>query len=163
MFTIFHLLNLVFVLSGLTYGFHVGCHYGFVYGLTGAVVGGCLGFVAGKFPFALSSWLIFRQFRKRTAAQLWSDLQDDNHLMPNMVLRELNRRGEPVSKGLDLVLVMLESEDRPERLRGFAAFLSTFPDLVEKLPGYRPDMTDSERREAVNDLRSSLADTNSNF
>jgi len=159
-FTIFHVLHLVFVLLGLITGFHFGHRYGLVGGFAGALIGGYLGFVAGKLPFSLSSWFVFHQLRRKSAAELWSDLQDDTYLMPNMVLRELRRRGEPMSTGLNLVLAMLESEDRLQRLRGYAAFLSNFPEMSERLLNYSPDSTGTERRGAVNNLRSSLISTN---
>ncbi len=156
MFTLFDLFSLTGLFCGLMYGFHLGHHYGLVGSLAGALIDGFLGFVIGKIPWWLSIWLIFCQLRKKSTAELWSGLQDDANFMPNMVLRELKRRGEPMPKGLDLVLAMLESEARPQRLIGFAAFLSNFPELSEKMPSYRPDLADAERREALGGLRSFL-------
>lgn len=157
MFTIFHLFRLVGPLLGLMVGFDAGHRFGTIGCLVGTIAGGYLGLLAGRFPSQLSNWLIFRQLAKEATPQLWSDLKDEAYLMPNYVLLELKRRGEPMAEALNLVLSMLMSDDRPRRLRGFAAFLSGFPELARRMDGYSPDAPDAERREAVNDLKSSLS------
>lgn len=157
MFTLFDLFRLLGPLFGLTVGFDAGHHFGTVGCLVGAIAGGYLGLLAGRFPLQLSDWFAFRLLRKESTPQLWSDLKDESYLMPNYVLLELKRRGEPMAEALNLVLSMLTSDDRPRRLRGFAAFLSGFPELAGRMNRYNPDAPDAERREAVNNFKSSLS------
>lgn len=154
MFTLFHLSSLVGLVFGLIGGFHLGHRFGLSGSLGGALVGGWLGFHAGNLPFLVSTWFVHYQFRTKSISQLWGDLHSEKCLMPNMVLRELRRRGEPMADGLIVVMALLVSEDRDARCRGYTAFLSNFPELLEKMSGYNPDAPDAERHEAVGRLRS---------
>ena len=103
MFTLFHVFSLVGLLLGLIGGYHLGHHFGLFIGLGGALVGGWLGFHAGNLPFLVSTWFIHYQFRVKPTSQLWNDLHTGDCLMPNMVLRELKRRGEPMAEGSSVV------------------------------------------------------------
>ena len=100
---------------------------------------------------------MFRQLKSQPTSSLWNDLQNERCLTPNYVLLELQRRGEPMEQALNPVLSMLTSNDRPRRLRGYAAFLSGFPALARQMREYNPDATEAERHEVVNDFRSSLS------
>ncbi|MGI4788625.1 MAG: hypothetical protein ACRYFS_07220 [Janthinobacterium lividum] len=153
MFTLFDLFQFVGVFAGLIYGYYLGCRYGIAGDFAGAVIGGYFGFLAGRLPLQVSNWFIFRRLRSQSTAQLWSDLYDEACLEPNHILLELRRRGEPMADGLDVVLSMMVSNDRPQRLRGLAGFLSAFPDLAGHMEKYRPDALDSERHTAVNELK----------
>lgn len=153
MFTIFHVFRLVGPISGVLFGFNSGRHFGIAGTLVGAVVGCCVGLLAGRLPSHMADWFMFRRLKAQSTQQLWSDLQGDACLTPNYVLFELQRRGEPMEQGLEVVLSMLTSEDRPRRLLGFAAFLTGFPEFGAQMCEYNPDATDEKRREAVNDFR----------
>jgi hypothetical protein len=98
------------MLLGLMYGFHFGHHYELMDSLARMLVGGWLGFLAGRLLLSISNWLVSCPLRSRTTPQLWDDLHRENRLMPNMMLRELRRRREPIIEGLPIILFMLVSD-----------------------------------------------------
>jgi hypothetical protein len=148
MFTLFH----VFVLAGALFGFSIGLSigaklFGVVGGIIGALAGGYLGVVVGRIPEALVLRPLVRHLKAKSTPELRAQLHSPKCLTPNVVLLELQSRGEDIRQELPVVLDLLVSEDTGRRGHGWAALTSAFPELVEQIRDYRiGDSIDECRR-----------------
>lgn len=141
MITSFHVLFLFGLIAGLFYGGSFGWHR---FGVVGLIPGGLIGLLAGGFigwvPGYLAILIPALWLRHVPSLELRKRLHEDNSL-PNFILVELKRRGEDVLVELPFVWKMLTSENALKRTEGWAAFISAYPELLEKVPRYNP--TDS--------------------
>jgi hypothetical protein len=154
MFTMFHVFGLVLPIAGIVYGAWLGyARGGWVTSLMGAVLGGITGFIAARLmlvvPLALVSWSL----RRRSTADLQSELRGRKSLAPNALLMELRRRGEAGKEDLAAVFDLLLDEALDQRSRGLAALRSAFPELAARIPEYRIEPLDEAGRGAVARLR----------
>ena len=158
MITLFHLFEFLGPVLGIVVGGIAGAlHFGFFGGLAGALAGGIIGRVCGHLPLRLTNRAIFRDLRRKSTEELWASLHDGTCQLPNCFLLELRWRGEDMGKGLRLTLAMLVSENRDRRLRGWAALMSVFPDVADRIDDYRPDAPADVRRAVVGRLEESAA------
>jgi hypothetical protein len=148
MFTLFHVFVLAGAVFGLTTGLSVGAKFfGVAGGIIGALAGGYLGVVIGRIPERLVLRSLIRHLKAKSTAELRAQLHSPNCLTPNVVLLELQSRGEDIRQELPVVLDMLASEDVGRRGHGWAALTSAFPELVDRIRDYRiGDSVDECRR-----------------
>lgn len=154
MFTMFHVFGLVLPIAGIVYGAWLGfARGGWATALVGAVLGGLTGFIAARLilvvPLGLLSWSL----RRRSTADLQSELRGRKSLAPNAVLIELRRRGEVAREDLGAVFDLLLDESLEQRSRGLAALRSAYPELAQKIADYRIEPLDDAGRAAVARLR----------
>ena len=144
MFTLFDVLRLLGFASGAILGGRWGWQW---FGALGALVGGLGGFfvggILGNLPFIVGLKLVERKLNRMSNQVLREYLHEPHCLTPNLVLLELDSRGEDINSELPYVHALLASEDMTRRTAGWAALTSAFPHLVETIPNYRPtDATD---------------------
>jgi hypothetical protein len=154
MFTIFDFFGLVLPIAGLVYGAMVGFeHGGLVPAIVGAALGGAFGIIASRLilivPVALISWSL----KRRSTADLQTELRSKASLAPNVLLMELRRRGEVTEGDLAVIFDLLLDQAMDQRSRGLAALRSAYPELAAKIPEYRFEPLDDASRAAVARLR----------
>ncbi len=138
MFTVFHLFILLGIGAGIALGLDGGAKlFGLAGGFAGAAVGGYTGFIAGRLPEFLVLRSLSESLALKTSDQLRSCLRGPDCQIPNVILLELQRRGEDVRGELEVVLDMLVSEDLAQRGRGWAALTSAYPQWAGRLGDYR--------------------------
>jgi hypothetical protein len=140
MFTIFHVLPLAGFGFGLFAGMALAAEIPGVRGNPAiflTILGGCAGFVIGRLPFLIGLRAIQRRFAGMTADELRGWLRESGCAYPNLVLLELQSRGEDIERELPLAVDMLTSENRGRRPLGWAALTSAFPQVAEKVRNYR--------------------------
>lgn len=98
MFTFFHhLLPLLGLLAGAAVGWMTGWGRGGVGGgILGIVLGAILGGHAARLPGLCILWTISRQLRAQSTASLLEDLYGPASAPVNLILLELDRRGEQI-------------------------------------------------------------------
>ncbi|MCA8999070.1 MAG: hypothetical protein KDA80_18865 [Planctomycetaceae bacterium] len=145
MFTFFHLIQLLAIVGGAALLGAIGWD---IFGILGCVVGIPLGFllgaILGSLPLILGLKWISRRFDRSTDEQLVDELHDPTCLTPNLILLELKRRGTDIQRELPFVLSLLASDDMHRRTAGWAALNPAFPELVGRIPEYRPTATAAE-------------------
>jgi hypothetical protein len=148
MFTLFHVFVLVGGVFGFAFGLSIGAKlFGIVGGIVGALAGGCLGVIVGRIPESLLLRSLARHLKAKSTVELRAQLHGSKCLTPNVVLLELQSRGEDIRQELPVVLDLLVSEDTGRRGQGWAALSSAFPELVERIRDYRiGDSVDECRR-----------------
>ena len=93
----FHLFVLAGIGAGLALGWTHGARlYGDVGALTGSVAGGYAGFLFGRLPELVALRFLCGSLALQTSEELRSCLRDPDNPVPNLVLLELQRRGEDV-------------------------------------------------------------------
>ena len=157
MFTLFELL-------GFIGGTMLGATYGWKWlGLIGLILGGAGGFLAGgivgRLPLIISLNVLLRKLQAMTNEELRRHMRDNDCLTPNIVLLELDRRGEDIVEELPFVCSLLTSDDRSRRTFGWAALTSAFPDYVQKIPGYNPTASISTCRDKCKPLTDAILPT----
>lgn len=119
-------------------------------GAAGCAVGILLGAWVGRRIELESMRELVTELATGTSEQLRASLKSPDCLAPNCVLLELKSRGEDIQRELPVIHGLLVSEDVPTRGRGWAALTSAFPELTEKVSGYRVTDTTAEcRRKAA--------------
>ncbi len=158
MFTFFHhLLPLLGLLAGAAVGWKTGwVRGGFGLGILGIVLGAILGGLVARLPGLCILWTISRQMRAQSTASLLEDLYGPLSAPVNLILLELDRRGERVHCFLPRVGELLMSPDHDSRCRGWAAMLSAYSDLAEQVSSYSPVSPAEERRAALKPLAEQL-------
>jgi hypothetical protein len=152
--TIFHFLIFFGVGIGFLLGLAVGTKlYGIAGGITGALIGGYAGFVVGGLP----EFLVIHSFAcclaRKTSAELRTFLRSPGCQIPNLILLELQRRGEDVWPELEAVVELLVAEEVGRRGCGWAALASAFPDLAAQLNDYCLGDSVAECRRKTSRLR----------
>lgn len=160
MFTIFH----VFVLFGLAAGAAAGGilaakYLGWTGRILGTLVGAWVGGIIGNIPYLMTLKWIAREILKKSTDELRAELHDGKCLTPNLLLLELNRRGEDIRGELPLVLEMLTSEDTTRRGPGWAALTSAFPELSRRVKNYRVNDSVEVCRQKIDVLRGELGES----
>ncbi|MGF1655651.1 MAG: hypothetical protein ACFCU3_01595 [Verrucomicrobiales bacterium] len=148
MFTLFDLIQLVSPIVGAIIGGAVGGVHGIATGIAGALVGGFIGLKLGAIPTITMIRSVRKGFAGLTNPELESRLVD-SEMIPNLILLELQARGEDVSKHLPLVLFLLNHDDLHRRSKGYAALRSAFPEIATNLKGYNPTDSAEACRQAV--------------
>jgi hypothetical protein len=153
-FTIFHGFVFVAICAGFAVGLAAGAKlFGVAGGVTGAIIGGYAGFVAGQLPeYLVLRWLT-RHLVRASAAELRSWLRDPSCQIPNLVLLELQRRGEDIHGELAVILDLLVSEDVSQRGHGWAALSSAFPNLARQIGDYHLGDSVADCRRKTGKLR----------
>ena len=158
MFTFFHhLLPLLGLLAGAAVGWKTGwtcCGVGG--GILGIVLGAILGGHAARLPGLCILWTISRQMRAQSTASLLEDLYGPASAPANLILLELDRRGEQIQRFLPRVGELLMSTDHDSRCRGWAAMFTAYSDLAEQVSNYSPVSPAEERRAALKPLAEQL-------
>ena len=127
--------------------------FGVVGGIGGALGGGYLGLRIGFAPTALVLTLISVKLGRMSVKELHQSLmRGTNRLIPNLVLLELQRRGEDIEPYRPFVFDLLRSSEMSDRSRGLAALQSAFPELAERLTDYRISDSPEACRDAVERL-----------
>jgi hypothetical protein len=152
-----HVFPLLGLILGLGTGLIVGSRAGVPGALLGAVGGGVLGLVCGRLPAAMVLAFFHLYLRRRSSEELRASLRTGECRAVNLLLLELALRGEDIRQELDFVLEMLVSTSYDERCRGWAAMLTAFPELAEKVSDYSPIDTPSDRRAKVERVRVAAA------
>ena len=137
MFTLFDLFELLGPLAGATIGAIAGLRFGVQLAVIGAVLGFVVGRIVGRLPTIMMLKSLHRSLSKMSPEHLRADLRAPRCLIPNIILLELSSRGENIMQDLPVVLDLLESPDTSRRGFGWAAITSAYPELVQKIPGYR--------------------------
>jgi hypothetical protein len=154
MFTFFHVILLACLVGGVALGMAGGAQlFGVTGGIVGALAGGLAGLVIGRIPVILVLRSLAREFCAKTSSELRAHLRDPDCLAPNVVLLELQSRGEDIRQDLPVVLDWLISQDVGRREKGWAALTSAFPELVSQIPDYRIDDSVDECRRKTDKLR----------
>jgi hypothetical protein len=154
MFTVFHVSVLVGIGGGVALGWTHGTQlYGPAGGLAAAVASGYAGFLVGRLPELVVLWSLCGSLASKTSDQLHALLHGPDCQAPNLVLLELQRRGEDVRSELGLILDLLVSEDFAQRGRGWAAMSSAFPDLAGQARDYHLGDSVGECRRKTEALR----------
>ncbi len=151
MFTIFHALTLTCAATGLFWGGVLGFHY---YGILGCLVGAVFGLVGGyligRIPTIVITWLANLHLWCLTTERLQAELRGGISWAGYMKFAELVRRGEDVSQYVRVVLPKLVCDCIDERRLGIALLSRAFPELAQKLTGYDPrDSTDTCKRKLL--------------
>jgi hypothetical protein len=157
-FTIFHVFILAGIGAGLALGMDVGLQlFGVCGGVVGAMLGGGAGYAAGRLPedFVLQS--LARELALASADELRAYLHGPECQTPNVVLLELQSRGEDIQPELPWILDMLVSEKLSRRGLGWAALTSAFPVRAGQLGDYRTDDSVAECRRKTAKLRNAAA------
>jgi hypothetical protein len=107
------------------------------------IVGALGGWFCGWLPALLREWLRRRRLSTVTTDALRARLNDrhlDIWLPYNLVVHELQKRGEDVRIGLPLVVRLLSADDSEQRYHGWQMLRVFFPDLARKIPDYQPSL-----------------------
>jgi hypothetical protein len=153
-FTVLHFLVLLAICTGLALGLAAGEKlFGVAGGFIGALAGGYAGFIIGRLPERLMLQSLFLALARETSDALRSFLHSPNCQIPNMVLMELQSRGEDILQELPAILSLLESEELRRRGRGWAALTTAFPDLAGHVRDYRISDSVDECRRKIAGLR----------
>lgn len=158
--TLYELLTIIFTIAGVLLGVGFGRAYGPFGGMIGAAVGGLLGGWLGRIPAKRR----LRNTRKGLAKFTLEELREQlyrpalvpHRWPPNLLLMELQIRGEDLNKHVELVLSMLEADPPWQRAFGYGALLSAYPRLAQGLKGYRPSASVEECRTKVAQLRKQI-------
>ena len=154
MFTIFHLIALLCVIGGTVIGAGCGWHwFGWAGLVVGSVIGIAAGIIMGTFPLVAATSFFSRKFVHMNSKELWEHLHADDCLTPNLVLLELNYRGEDVSTELPNLFSRLTSDNSNDRAKALASMNSLFPELVEKIPEYDPFATTQDCRKHADPIK----------
>lgn len=121
--------------------------------VVGALAGGALGLAVGLALVAASGHYLLGRLRKMSIAELRGELRDPAHRTPNLVLSQLQVRGEVSPEDLDVVIAMLADESAIRRKRGWLALHAVAPELSKAVPDYRPTASAEARAAAVHALR----------
>lgn len=124
--------------------------------ISGALFGGALGFIAGHIPFVVALRMLSRELAAQPVTELRTSLRSADCPAPNVILLELQRRGEDIRSELPVVLEMLVSEDSGRRGAGWAALVSAFPELAALIPDYRIFDPDETCRSKIERLRAQV-------
>ncbi len=137
MWTVFHLLRFVSISVGCVFGVTTGAEwFGVIGGVVGAIAGVFLGSVVGYIPEFLILRSISHDLRRKSTGELREYLHGQSCLTPNIVLLELKQRGEDINSELPIVFDLLESEEKEMRSHGWAALVSAFPELAQRIGDY---------------------------
>lgn len=151
LFNIFRAIRICALIVGSAGGLGAGARllgpWGAVLGLA---VGAGVGLWAGRRGELIGLGEVVKEIMTSSSEQLRASLRSPDCMTPNFVLLELKSRGEDIRGELPVVVGLLTSEDVPTRGRGWAALNSAYPELVEKVTGYRvTDSADECRRKAA--------------
>jgi hypothetical protein len=136
--TIFDVFQLTCTFGGMTLGFLMGHrHFGLAGGIVGVVVGMAVGVFVGRLPLALSLWWLKRDLKQSSIAGLKSKL-DRQFYLSHLIIAELVVRGEPVESFKSYVLALLHSDAADKRNFGWNNLRIWFPELAEKMEGFKP-------------------------
>jgi hypothetical protein len=138
MFTLFHLIRLIAIVAGVSYGWTYGNR---LLGIAGAVVGVPLGFILGNIvgwiPERLALKSSVAKLRRLSEEELRAQIRNPACCIPNLFLLELNSRGLSIDEHVIDVMYMMRSDDAARRGFGWAALTSAFPELAKEVRGYR--------------------------
>ena len=150
MFTVFHLLQLLALGTGLVVGAIVGnVWFGSAGLLGGAVVGVLAGVLVGRLPLAIAAYWATSEFRKKTTGELHEYLRGPVWPAYHMAFAELSRRGEDVSGDFDVVRSLLGDDDIAKRTHGVAILRDHYPRVAELIPDYDPNEIAEKCREKL--------------
>ena len=153
-FTIYHVFVVAAICAGFALGMAAGAKlFGVAGGVAGAIIGGYAGFVAGQLPELLVLRWLARSLIRANTDELRSWLRDPSCQIPNILLLELERRGEDIHGELGVVLDLLVSEDVSQRGHGWAALTSASPDMARQMGDYRLGDSVDECRRKTGKLR----------
>jgi hypothetical protein len=153
-FTVYHVFVFVAICASFAIGMAAGAKlFGVAGGAAGALIGGYAGFVAGQLPELLVLRWLASNLSRASADELRSLLRDPSCQIQNVLLLELQRRGEDIDRELGLILELLVSEDVSQRGHGLAALSSAFPDLARQIGDYRLGDSTAECRRKTCKLR----------
>ncbi len=162
MITLYDLITIMLTITGVAIGVGVGKDYGIGLGIVGAIVGGLIGRWLGRIP----TRIMIRNARKKMAHLTVDELRQQLYkpmfsggYTPNFLLLELRARGEDIAEHINLVLNMLEDESSIKRQIWFAALLSAYPYLVNKMRGYNPSWPVDKCEQWVSETRKLLETT----
>jgi hypothetical protein len=155
--TLYDLLTIIFTVAGVLLGVGFGRAYGPFGGMVGAVVGGLLGGWIGRIPAKRRMQSTRKGLSQFTTEQvrelLYRSAVVPSRWPPNLLLMELQARGEDLNKHIELILSMLEADPVWQRAFGYGALLSAYPHLAQSLKGYRPAASVDDCRTKVAALR----------
>jgi hypothetical protein len=155
--TVYHLFFWVAICAGAGAGWAGGAEWhGVGGGMAGALIGGWLGFLLGKLPEILVLKWLYSHLSGATSNELRDFLHQPDCHIPNVVLLELQRRGEDIYQELGVILDLLVSKEVPRRALGWAALNSAFPDLALELCDYSIVDSIEECRRKTKTLRADL-------
>jgi thioesterase domain-containing protein len=153
-FTLFDFFGLVLPIAGVVVGAMRGFERGGVMGaIMGAALGVVIGVIAARLILIVPVALLSRSLKRRSTAELRTELRGKASLVPNVLLMELRRRGEASDEDLAAIFDLLVDESMEQRSRGLAALRSAYPELAAKIPEYRFEPLDDAGRAAVSRLR----------
>jgi hypothetical protein len=161
MITVFDLIAIILPIAGIMFGAGIVKEYGIGWGTMAIITGGLIGRWLGKLP----TILMVKHIRKRLAKLSVDEIQERlynfwfSDSTPNFLLLELRARGEDISQHLDCVLNMLGSESNLRRTFGYAALLSAYPNVANKMRGYNPSKPVEDCKQKVNELRKKTSKT----
>jgi hypothetical protein len=154
-FTIYDLFFLAAICAGIGVGGAAGAElHGMVGGAAGALAGGWIGFLVGRLPELLVLNWLASSLTTVPADELRDFLHDPDCHIHNLVLLELQRRGENIHQELGGILDMMAANDVSRRGLGWAALNSAFPDLARQLGDYSVGDSAEECRRKIRQLRS---------
>jgi len=143
--TIFDWLEALGLMFGLAMGVAVAraSRSGWLAGIGFALLGACIGWVVGWLPAVLREWYRRRGLSKATTDALRTRLRDreiDMWLPYNLVIHELQRRGEDIRSELPFVVRLLSDDGSEERHHGWQILQVFFPDLAQEIADYDPSL-----------------------
>jgi hypothetical protein len=134
--TIFHVFEGLGLVAGASLGYAAGSRAGVTPGIIAAIVGGVVGLRVGGIPWRMSLRSAIREFRLKSADELRAMLHAEPCPTPNLVLLELQFRGQDIECELPLLARMLGSESLETRSRAWHALASAFPERARLLMDY---------------------------
>jgi hypothetical protein len=107
--------------------------------ILGSVLGFAIAMLIVETPYRLQDYFAHRRIQTATTEALYQALQrDERHFGRLRVLRELDRRGDDISRDLPALVSFLSSSAPIERCVAYAAIREFFPDVHLQLQGYEP-------------------------
>jgi hypothetical protein len=98
MFTIFHLLEIIGIVTGLILGIKTGYgNFGWSGAIIGAVLGASTGLILAKIPFRLGLWYLRLELKRSDTNTLIERLKREKSI-PHLIKAELAGRGEILEK-----------------------------------------------------------------
>ena len=125
-------------IAGIMFGASLGYNLGIICAILCSMFGGIIIFLFGRWINLIMLRKTYHTIAHLTSVELREQLHAQDCFIPNLILLELRFRGEDITSELPLIFNLMQSKYVDHRMRGFAAFLSAFPDMANESNKYNP-------------------------